>query len=270
MSELLKRLDFKHRFGEISLGLFSLFYALKMWPLSEVLYSSQGLLPLEMSESALVNPALWAVFDSAAWAGTMHGLSAIGALLLIFNIRPRIGAALLFLCQWYLVNRNTFTFAPDTGYTQAFLLILACQAWIFPRQRLFLGWLVLGVAYTYSGLSKVDSPVWTGGFAARYFINLSDSTRLWVPYFNSFYKWPFMLMTWFIFAVELASIVLVTNKWGRLLVWILFAFFHLFNNLIFDFVQLSLGCLVAHLLLLQWALQDSEDFDVFIRRKKHI
>lgn len=261
------QLDWRHRFGEIGLGLFSLVYAFRMWPVATTLYTRDGILPLAMSESGLMG-SFWSFMDNAPAVHLLHALTALAGLTLIFNVRPRVSAFVIFAAQWYLYNRNTFTFAPDTGYTQAFLLILACQAWITKKERLFLGWLVLGVAYSYSGLSKLDSPVWTEGLATRYFINLSDSTRLWVPYFNSFYKWPMMIATWFILAVEVTALGLISFRWGRLLVWTLFAFFHLFNNLIFDFVQLSLGCFVAHLLLLQWALRDSEDFDVFIRSKK--
>lgn len=268
MSLILSRLDWKNRFGEIGLGLYTLFYAFKMWPLATTLYTREGLLPISMSESALMGP-FWSFLDNAPAAHALHGLTALAALALVFNCGPRLAAFFIFLAQWYLYNRNSFTFAPDTGYTQAFFLILTCQGWITKKERLFLGWLVLGVAYSYSGLSKLDSPVWTGGFATRYFINLSDSTRLWVPYFDSFYKWPMMIATWLILAVEVLAIGLITFRSGRLLVWTLFAFFHLFNNLIFDFVQLSLGCFFAHLLLLQWALKDSEDFDVFVRSKKH-
>lgn len=251
--------SFRERPVEALLGLYLVFYAIRIWPYSTEVFSNEGLVPREMFGVFISLPSWLAWSESPAVIRVLLGLVVLLGLCLGAG-RARKGAVVgLFLIHLHLYNINSAATSPETAFIQLALLLTALEDRLSREQRLFLAWLALGVGYTYSGISKLETPVWLNGKALMMFINHSDSVRLWVPSVPDLFAWPLRIVGWVVLALEIAALPLVTFRAGRILVWGLFALFHFVNIFIFDFVQLSVGCLLFHLLILEWGRREKRD-----------
>lgn len=256
--------------ARIGLGLFTTIYAIKLLPYATDLYSSTGMMPdMRMAPAAEVLPHWILGLDHPLLVQFYVILQILAGTAFTLGFMRRSASLVLFVVGWWLIQRNLFSTSPEYALHQ--WMLLACvflrpgepwslrprpvPGWTPPISWRFGAWMALGAAYSFSGLSKLDTRIWLNGRAIRYFIENSDAVR---PYLWGIdLSWSEPVLSWAthgVLWIQLLSLpmALIPTFWPFL--WSVFAAMHFANVFIFDFTQLSVGCLVFHVFLfeLRW------------------
>ncbi len=236
-------------------------------PYGKELFSSEGLLPAHLSPLLGIIPNPLSTYDTPLFvtvlliAGAICGvLIAVGALdrtasilsavLLgwLYARNPLIANPSLPVVGWMLIAHS---FTPSGGYG-AWSTRGQPDKWInwwYPREIWLSAWLLLAVAYSYSGYTKLLSPSWVDGSA----ILLVLENPLARDHFlrNLLLDLPpifLQLLTWFVLAIELLFVLFclfsITRKWAWLSMLLVQFGFLVFLN----FADLTFPMLLIHLL----------------------
>jgi len=120
--------------------------------------------------------------------------------------------------------------------------------WLFPRKIFLAAWIVMAVAYSYSGYTKLASPSWLDGSAmGNILVNpLARDTvlRQWVLLMPELL---FKLATWGALGLELLFAPLALFRVVRPWLWFAMLMMHLGLLVVIDFADLSLGMIMIHL-----------------------
>ncbi len=236
-------------------------------PWGAELFSNQGVLP-QGSASPLVflYPNVLALWDAPA---VVTGLLLVGAglsVLFAAGWHDRVAAIGL----WYLwacfFGRNPLIANPSIPFVGWMLLahVLLPRApygswsargrtdpggsWRFPQPLFRAAWIVMALAYSYSGYTKLLSPSWVGGTALACVLDnplarpgLVRDVLLNLP--DGFLH----LATWGVLGLELAFAPLALFRRVRPWLWGVMLVMHLGLMLVLDFADLSLGMVFLHL-----------------------
>jgi len=124
----------------------------------------------------------------------------------------------------------------------------AASRWHFPPQLFAAVWIVMALAYSYGGYTKLVSPSWLDGSALMRVLEnpLARPTVL----RDALLALPAPLLsagTWAMLALELAFAPLALMRQLRPALWLAMLTLHLALLALIDFADLSLGMIVLHL-----------------------
>lgn len=243
----------------------------RLLPWAQDLYGSQGALP-ELSLSPLAGhlPAWlssWSLGDGPQWMlAALMGLAACVAL----GLRTRLAAFLMWLGWALLWQRNVFTLNPSMPFNGFLMLAVAffwparppwsLDRWLasrggdtaqarggIPRDLWRVAWVVMAVAYTWSGVTKLVSPSWAQGEALGLVLTGPLARPApWVAWLTAVPLLP-KLLTWGTLALETLYAPLALWRRGRAVAWLAMVGLHLGIVLTIQFAELSLGMLLIHL-----------------------
>jgi predicted DCC family thiol-disulfide oxidoreductase YuxK len=167
-----------------ALGLYLAIHYAQLLPWGAEIFSNRGVLP-DASASPLVflfpSPLGW--FDSPALVTALLAAGVALALLLMLGARDRAAALGLAWLQACLLGRNPLISNPAIPFIGWMLLAHACVpraaygawsargrtdprgGWSFPSEIFLAAWVVMSLAYSYSGYYKLLSPSWVDGSA---------------------------------------------------------------------------------------------------------
>ena len=247
-------------------GLYLLVHFTDLVPWGAELFSRSGVLP-DGSASPLLYlfPNVLALYD-APWfvAGLLVTGSAL-SVLFVLGLWDRAAA----LGLWYLLaclfGRNPLIANPALPFVGWMLLAHALlpaapygslaargrsdpgAGWSMPQTVYGAAWVVMAVAYSYSGYTKLASPSWIDGSALAHVLEnpLAQATPLreWVlalpPIFLRAATWGGLLL-------ELSYAPLALVRRARPWIWILMVLMHLGLLTMVDFADLTFGMLFLH------------------------
>jgi predicted DCC family thiol-disulfide oxidoreductase YuxK len=251
----------------ILMGAYLCLHFVMLIPYGAELFSAQGLLAAELSPLLGIIPNPLAEFDSPLMVSGLLACGAMGGLFIAFGAFDRVSAVLVAIILGWLFARNPLIANPSLPVVGWMLLAHAClpggaygawsargnpdkwTRWYYPRQIWIAAWVMLAVAYSYSGYTKMLSPSWVDGSA----IGLVLENPLARDHFlrSLLLDLPpifLQLLTWTVLVVELLFVVLCL--WGPTRKWAWLAMFAIqFGFLTFlNFADLTFPMLLIHLL----------------------
>jgi predicted DCC family thiol-disulfide oxidoreductase YuxK len=248
-------------------ALYLLVHFLQLLPWGAELFSNRGALP-DGSASPLLHlfPNILALNDSP---GMVTALLTLGTLLsVLFGIGLYDRAAALGL--WYiwacLFGRDPLISNPSIPFVGWMLLAhlflppapygsLAARGrvdpgggWRMPPAIFAAAWIVLALAYTYSGYTKLVSPSWREGTALARVLDNPLARPGWLrETLLSQPAWLLHAATWASLGLELAFAPLALLCRLRPWLWGAMLLMHLSLIALLDFADLSLGMVLIHL-----------------------
>ncbi len=239
----------------------------QLTPWAAELFSDRGLLPDGQASPLLhLFPNILAVWDGPVFVTAVVGVAAGLSLLFAAGWWDRVAAVLLWYIWACLHGRMPLIANPGLPYVGWLLLAHAClppapygswaargradpgNGWQMPEGIFCVAWILMALGYTYSGLTKLDSPSWLDGSAiARVLDNPLARSG---PVREAVLALPtgvLRLMTWGAFVAELSFAPLALVPRLRPWLWGLMALMHLGLIVLIDFADLSLGMLMLHL-----------------------
>jgi len=250
-----------YRFVVAALGVYlALHFALLLPPAAE-LFSNAGVLPDgELSPLLTAFPNVLALNDSPAAVALLVLLGIAGAGTLIIGRHDRLGALLAWYVLACLFGRNPLIANPSLPFVGLALLTHSClprpaslddDRWRFPPSIHAALWIVVGAAYTFSGVLKLGSASWLDGTALIHVLEnpLAHSTALRTTLL-ALPEPVLQVGSWAVLALECCALPLALFKPTRRAMW--FAFLGLHGSLIvlIDFADLSAAMIVTQLMLL--------------------
>ncbi|MEZ4474024.1 MAG: hypothetical protein R3F60_25210 [bacterium] len=234
--------------ARVALGLYLAVVLARLLPWAEDLYGQRGVLgDVTLSPLHGVLPAALHAWDvaPAVFVGALVAL----ALALAAGLFPRVAAVLLWAGWALLWHRNVFTLNPAVPCLGFLLLAVAATPGrgAMPRDVWRVVTIVLAVGYTWSGLTKLDSPSWRSGEALG--LILGGPLARDVPWVAALQASPALttLLTWGTLAVELLALPLAASRRLRPWSWLSLVGLHLGILASVQFAELTLGMLVVHL-----------------------
>lgn len=242
-------------------GLYLTVHFGQLIPWSAELFSSYGVLPdptLNPLHGLFPNPLVWWDHPLTAQLFTV----ALTLLSVVFTVgwHRRIVSLMLWFGATALFHRNNLTANPSLAYT-GLLLVLSnlipsgetlsgsgsAPDWKIPRMIPLCAWMLLAAGYTFSGLTKLESPSWQDGTAIARLMEtpLARDTplRLAVLAMPAFLL---KTMAWGSLLLEILFLPLcfhpATRKWA----WLAMTAMHLGILLLIDFADLTFGMLMIH------------------------
>lgn len=250
----------------IALGIYVATFALLIFPYATELLSDQGMLQrysggIRFFRYLLPNPLEW--YPSP---GFVHAFVATVALLGL-GLALGVGRRFCALGAWYgmacLVDRNdgfTNPALPFVGWLclattlvplgEGWSLFLrdARENWRMPRALFRAAWIVMAVAYTYSGLVKLQSQAWVEGSALRYVVDMPFAREAgFAALFAALPGWALAILTYVTLLGEIAFLPASYWRIGRAIVWSTMVGMHLLLLLVMSFPELTAGMLLVHL-----------------------
>ena len=258
--------------GQYSLwrALFGAYLALHfalLVPYGAEVFSSSGMLP-DAGASPLVRlfPNVLALHDSPAFVTALLAAAAVASAAVAAGWRDRAAAVLVWYAWACLYGRNPLIANPGLPYVGWLLLAhaltpaapfgsLAARArvdprggWYLPRSLWVGAWVLMAVGYSYSGLTKLDSPSWLDGTAfARVLENPLTRPG---PAGELARALPAPLLVAVAYgglAAEILFAPLALFSRTRPWIWLALLAMHLGLVVLVDFADLSLGMIVLHL-----------------------
>lgn len=247
-------------------GLYLILHFIELVPWGAELFSSEGVLP-DASASPLIYlfPNVLALHD-APWLVSLLLVAgaALGVLFAVgfWDRAAAVGMAYLLAC---LFGRNPLIANPALPFVGWMLLAHAMlpaapygslsargrsdpgSGWHMPEPIYVAAWVVMAVAYSYSGYTKLVSPSWVDGSALGRILEnpLARPTALrelmlaLPPVFLQLATWGGLLL-------ELSYLPLALSRRARPWIWALMVLMHLGLMAIVDFADLTLGMLFLH------------------------
>ncbi len=228
-------------------GYLALHFA-QLVPYADELFGMHGLLAdpsLNPLHGLFPNPlARWDIATEWCVALTVLAIS------FAFGFHQRTCAMLLWFGSTALFHRNNLTANPSLAYLGLLLVFCAMlpRDGKVPSSFLLCAWVLLAAGYTFSGITKLESPSWIDGSALARLMD-TPLARDWPPrlWFLALPDWLTKGLTWSTLALELLYLPLCLFAAGRKGAWFGMVAMHVGILLLVDFADLTLGMLMMHL-----------------------
>ena len=248
-------------------GVYLLVHFTALLPWGSELFSSQGLLP-EASLSPLTRafPNLLAFFDAPPVVTALLWLAIVSSLGFALGVYDRWAALVIWYVWACLYGRNPLISNPSLPFVGWLLLAHALLptrpygswarrgdpdpggGWRMPDALFAAAWILMALAYSYSGYTKLSSPSWLDGSAlARVLENPLARPGALRELVLSLPDPLLRLGTWTSLGLELAFAPLALLRQLRPWLWIALLGMHLGLATLVDFADLSLGMVILHL-----------------------
>lgn len=251
----------------ILMGSYLLIHFLHLLPYGAELFSSEGILPAHLSPLLGIIPNPLADFDTPVLVSVLLVAGAVCGLCIAIGMYDRLCSILAAILLGWLYARNPLIANPSlpvVGWmlvAHAFLPSGAYGSWaskrqpeqwltwFYPRPVWIAAWILLAVAYSYSGYTKILSPSWVDGTAISLVLenplardHIVRELLLGLP--------PLLLklLTWGVLIIELLFIPFCfwafTRKWAWIAMLVIQFGFLTFLN----FADLTFPMLLIHAL----------------------
>lgn len=254
------------------LGAFLVVHFAMLLPYGAEVFGEGGLLAsASLSPYFGVLPNPLAYFDSAMSIAIFLSAGVLCGVAVAIGWFDRVGAVLAAVLLGWLFQRNPLIANPSLPLL-GFLLVLhafvpprpygslaamraggADPAWRLPKHLQVAAWVVLALAYSHSGITKLFSPSWTDGETIRLVLEnplardhaLRELTLALPPIF-------LQILTWAVLWVEVLFAPLVLFRRLRPVLWTAMLLAQLGFLCFLNFADLTFPMLLAHLITFDW------------------
>lgn len=250
----------------VVLGAYLTIHFVRLVPWATELFSSRGVVPhAELSPLSAAFPSVLTWFDAPPIAVGLAALGAFAGVLLAVGALDRAAAVV----AWYVLAcftvRNPLILNPSLPFVGWMLLAHALLprapygswaargrldpsgGWRFTPGIARAAWIVMSVAYSYSGYTKLISPSWVDGTALARVLENPLARPTWVR--EAMLALPdvaLSLATWGTLALELAFAPLALFRRVRPWLWWSMLAMHVGLIVVIDFAELSFGMILLH------------------------
>jgi predicted DCC family thiol-disulfide oxidoreductase YuxK len=245
-------------------GLYLLQHFLGLLPWGAELFSSSGVLPNgRLSPLLHLFPNILAIWNSPflvtfclASAAVLSVLFTLGkfdrvAAVLIWYLwacfysrNPLIGNPSLPFIGWLLLAHLLIPSSPGSAPSKARPFVIE---WRLPADIYLAAWILMSVAYTYSGYTKLVSPSWLDGSAlSRVLSNPLARDTVLRTFMLSLPPWFLKAATWSGLGLELSFAPLALFRRLRPLIWLAMVGLHLGLIVLVNFSDLTAGMFILH------------------------
>lgn len=251
----------------VLLGCYLSIHFLHLLPYGTELFSSDGLLPASLSPLLGIIPNPLASYDSPFLVSALLLTGAICGAFIAIGAFDRVCSVIATVLLGWLYARNPLIANPSlpvVGWmlvAHAFLPVGAYGnrssrrqperwiQWFYPMQIWIAAWILLAVAYTYSGYTKLLSPSWVDGSAIRLVLenplardHLLRTLLLGLP------PIVLQLLTWSVLAIELLFVLFCFSNFTRKWAWFVMLSIQLGFLTFLNFADLTFPMLLIHAL----------------------
>ncbi len=246
-------------------GFYLLQHFLALLPWGPEIFSSAGVLPDgNLSPLLRLFPNIFLMSSSALAVELCLVAGALFSLFLIIGRFDRLMAVLIWYLWACLYGRNPLIGNPSLPFIGWLLLAHALIPshsfkaisartggetlnWRFPEDIFLAAWILMSVAYLYSGYTKLVSPSWVDGSAlSRVLANPLARDTILRTFLLSLPPWLLKTATWSGLALELSFAPLVLFPRLRPWIWLAMVGLHLGLVFLVNFADLTLGMLIVH------------------------
>jgi len=253
------------RIFRVTFGLYLLYHFLSLLPWGTELFSLRGVLPQgAMSPLFRLFPNLFLLWDSPRFVQACLLAAAIFSALLTIGKFDRVMAVLVWYVWASLYGRNPLIGNPSLPFIGWLLLAYALipslsdrkelastsedtGSWKMPVDIYAAAWILMAVAYSYSGYNKLISPSWMDGSALRHV--LSNPLARDTVVRTSLLALPALWLkaaTWAALSLELSFAPLAIFRRLRPFLWLAMVGLHLGLLVLVNFSDLTVGMLILH------------------------
>ena len=251
------------RIWRVCFGLYLLSHFLILLPWGPELFSSRGALPHgNMSPLFHVFPNVFLLSDQPLFVQGCLLIAAMSSGFLMIGRLDRGMAILLWYLWACLYDRNPLIGNPSLPFVGWMLLAYALipsipkrkkipdgedNHWKMPGDIFAAAWIVMALAYSYSGYVKLGSPSWIDGSALRHLLHnpLARDTALRTVLLG-LPAWWLKIATWSALALELSFAPFALVRRARPILWGAMLGMHLGLLALVNFTDLTLGMLLLH------------------------
>lgn len=248
------------------LGLYLLQHFLRLLPWGAELFSWSGVLPVGAASPLMhLFPNIFWLSDSRLFVdmllitgAALSGLFLIGkfdrfAAVLIWYLwaclygrNPMIGNPSLPFVGWLLLAH---TLTPSrSGYDFSTSNEKNAASWHLPADIYLAAWILMSLAYSYSGYTKLLSPSWIDGTAlSRVLANPLARDTVLRTFLLDLPSWFLKTATWSALGLELSFAPLALFRRLRPLIWLAMVGLHVGLMVLVNFADLTMGMLILHL-----------------------
>ena len=248
-------------------GFYLLIHFVQLIPYGSELFSASGIFPHHQSPLMGILPNPLAMWDTPTMVNGLLYFGAICALMLTIGLGERFAALASASILAWLFARNPLIANPSLPVVGWMLIMIAFipkgvygawhareqafawQQWRFPIGFWFAAWIMLSVAYTYSGYTKFLSPSWVDGTAIEKVLNnplaRDHFLREWLLALPSMLlRW----LTWAVMWIEFLFIPMALFRKTRILAWTILLLVQFGFLTFLNFADLTFPMLVIHAL----------------------
>jgi predicted DCC family thiol-disulfide oxidoreductase YuxK len=248
------------------LGLYLLQHFVRLLPWGGELFSSSGVLPVG-SASPLMHlfPNIFWLCDSRIFVTALLITGATLSAFLLIGRFDRLAAVLIWYLWACLYGRNPMLGNPSLPFVGWLVLAhtlttprsvhdcskpheVSTDAWQLSPDIYVAAWILMTLAYSYSGYTKLLSPSWIDGSAlSRVLANpLARATAL-RTFLLALPPWFLKIATWSALGLELSFAPLSLFRRLRPLIWVAMVGLHVGLMFLVNFADLTMGMLILHL-----------------------
>jgi hypothetical protein len=199
-------------------------------------------------------PNILAIADTPHAITALLVIAVIASALFCIGVADRLCAVLLWYMLACLFGRNPLISNPSLPFVGWMLLahagMLATKdgrEWRFDPRIYAAAWIVMALAYSYSGYTKLMSPSWVDGSALQYVLHNPLARSYWLTHFLvSLGPRVLQLLTWGGLALELSFAPLACIPRFRPWIWGAMVSMHIGLLLTVSFAELSIAMLLLH------------------------
>jgi len=249
----------------VTFGVYLLYHFLSLLPWGTELFSSKGVLPQgALSPLFHLFPNAFLLSDSPVFVQACLLAAAIFSVFLIVGKFDRVMAILIWYLWASLYARNPLIGNPSLPFIGWLLLAYALipllsdrrelsstsedtASWKMPADIFVAAWILMAIAYSYSGYSKLISPSWVDGTALYHVLSnpLARDTVLRTSLL-ALPAWSLKAATWGALSLELAFAPLALFPRLRPFLWLAMVGLHLGLLALVNFSDLTVGMLIVH------------------------
>jgi len=249
----------------VTFGVYLVYHFLSLLPWGTELFSSSGVLPDgAMSPLFHLFPNVFLLSDSPLFVQACLLAGAIFGVFLIVGKFDRVMAILLWYAWACLYGRNPLIGNPSLPFIGWLLLAYALipsasdrqelssssedtGSWKTPADIFAAAWILMAVAYSYSGYCKLISPSWMDGTALRHVLSnpLARDTVLRTALL-ALPAWSLKAAAWGALSLELSFAPLALFRRLRPFLWLTMVGLHMGLLVLVNFSDLTIGMLILH------------------------
>lgn len=259
----------QYSIARLVLGAYLCVHFVHLAPWGAEVFSAAGVLPgASLSPLIRAFPNILGAWDSPGFVTGLLVVGAMASVALGVGWFDRVAAVLAWYILACLYGRNPLIANPSLPCIGFLLLMHACLpgrpygsvgaisrtdpggGWRFTPAIYGALWVVMAIAYTYSGWTKLVSPSWVDGSAlARVLENPLARPTLVRDALLSLPGWMLRAAAWASLAAELAFAPMALWRTTRILAWAILLMMHAGLMVVIDFADLSFAMIVVHLFM---------------------
>ena len=257
-----------HQYGvyRVVLGLYLIQHFERLLPWGAELFSSSGVLRVGGASPLMhLFPNIFWLWDSPLFVNTLLITGAALSSFFLVGKFDRLAGVLIWYLWACLYGRNPMIGNPSLPFIGWLLLAHTLTAsrsvydastpnrveagsWRLPEDIYLAAWILMSLAYSYSGYTKLLSPSWIDGTAlSRVLVNpLARDTVLRI-FLLALPPWFLKTATWSALGLELSFAPLALFRRLRPLIWLAMVCLHVGLMVLVNFADLTMAMLILHL-----------------------